>query len=72
VLGLKVQINGFPRSRKINKGLLTLALSSFLQIASAGTELISPAIDGSLFLNGTPFVATVTPDVASIEIYAGV
>ena len=52
--------------------LATIGLALFFQTASASTDLTSPATDGVTYINGTPFAATVTPDVASIEIYADV
>ena len=56
----------------IAKFLVMIGLAVFFQVASAGTNLTSPATDGATFINGTSFAATVTPDVASIEMYAGV
>ena len=59
-------------SGPISKFLVMIGLALIFQVASAGTNLTSPATDGATFINGTSFAATVTPDVASVEINAGV
>ena len=59
-------------SGPISKFLVMIGLALIFQVASAGTNLTSPATDGATFINGTSFAAAVTPDVASVEINAGV